>query len=267
MNATFEQEAVKAVCSVNGLVCFWDFQEPAGENRIAKGACSYALREGGEPVPRAEEGIFGPYSADFQGKQWFEMSPDECPALNFSGKDVELTVMAWIKWRSSETTGCQAVAGIWNETMKKRQYCLFLDLRIWDSKHQVCGHVSAEGGPTPGFRYCMTSAIGSTRVDDAWHLATFTYDGEHAKVYLDDQLDQRDQYNPFYYPDGLYDGGSERADFTVGAVDRSNEIGNFYNGLLGGLAVFNRALTAAEIARLHEKTLSSRRAAGDQTVR
>lgn len=248
--------AAQAVHITENLLCFWDFQEPTGEKRAAKGAYSYSLREGGEPVPRKNEGVFGQYSADLQGKHWFEMSPGECPGLNFFGT-AELTVMAWIKWRNNEAKGCQAVAGIWNETAKKRQYCLFLDLRIWDSKHQVCGHVSAEGGPTPGYPYCMTSAIGSTPVDHEWHLATFTYDGSYAKVYLDDHLDVREQYNPFYYPNGLYDGGEERADFTVGAVDRSEEIGNFYNGLLGGLAIFDRALTAEEVALLYKQTLAS----------
>ncbi|WP_391572362.1 hypothetical protein [Cohnella sp.] len=49
----------------------------------------------------------------------------------------------------------------------------------------------------------------------------------------------------------MFDGGPTGADFTVGAVDRSGEMGNFYAGQLGGLAVFNRALNEREIAELH----------------
>jgi hypothetical protein len=144
------------------------------------------------------------------------------------------------------------VAGIWNETAKKRQYCLFLNLRIWNSAEQVCGHVSAIGGPTPGYRYCMTASIGGTPVSKGeWHTAAFTYDGHHARSYLDGRLDVRDGFNPYEYPDGLFDGGEDGADFTVGAVDRSGEMGNFYNGLLGGLAVFNRALSEEELRLLH----------------
>ena len=35
-------------------------------------------------------------------------------------------------------------------------------------------------------------------------------------------------------------------DFTVGAVDREGEIGNFFTGRIGGLAMYNRALSPAE---------------------
>lgn len=97
----------------------------------------------------------------------------------------------------------------------------------------------------------MTTAIGSTPVfKGELHAAAFTYDGAYAKVYLDGVLDKRETYNPFYYPEGLNDGGLNGADFTVGAVNRSGEMGNFYAGLIGGLAVFNKALTAKELVAL-----------------
>jgi hypothetical protein len=57
-------------------------------------------------------------------------------------------------------------------------------------------------------------------------------------------------YNPYFYDEGLYDGGAEGSDFTVAAVHRSGVMGNFFAGLLGGLAVFNRALTEDELASL-----------------
>ena len=76
------------------------------------------------------------------------------------------------------------------------------------------------------------------------------YDGKESRVYVDGKLDTLEQYNPFPYDDGLFDGGADGADFTVGAVHRSGEWGNFFGGQIGGLAVFNRALTDAELARL-----------------
>jgi len=51
--------------------------------------------------------------------------------------------------------------------------------------------------------------------------------------------------NPFYFPDGMGDNGS---DFTVGAVLLKSGMGNFFKGLIGGLAVFDRALKEKEIA-------------------
>jgi hypothetical protein len=241
----------QAITEHPGLVSFWDFQEEAGEDRVAKGPFPYRLQEQSGVIERVKDGIFGSYSAKLEYGQWFNLPRAECPALNFHGKEAEVTVIAWLKREARYNKGCQAIAGIWNETEGKRQYAMFLDLRIWDSADQICGHISAEGGPTPGYEYCMTTAIGSTPVPkEKWITAAFTYDGAYAKVYLDGQLDQRDVYNPYVYEKGLYDGEAEGADFTVAAVHRSNEIGNFYAGLIGGLAVFNQALTAEEIQAL-----------------
>jgi hypothetical protein len=118
----------------------------------------------------------------------------------------------------------------------------------------VGGHVSVEGGPTQGYPWCMTTAIGATPLaKDEWYALAFTYDGTYAKVYVDGVLDKRETYNPYLYDKGLFDGGLTGADFTVGGVNRSGEMGNFYAGLLGGLAVCNEALTDEEIRWLSIK--------------
>ena len=49
---------------------------------------------------------------------------------------------------------------------------------------------------------------------------------------------------------GLFDGGYLGSDFTVGAVNRSGEMGNFFVGQIGGLAVYDRALTKEEMRYL-----------------
>ncbi len=91
-----------------------------------------------------------------------------------------------------------------------------------------------------------------------------SYDGQHARAYLDGVLDVREPLgvhgrNPFHYPGSLLKGS---ADFTVGAVARPSKVesdgqggfretgaitANPFTGLLGGLAVFSRALTDSEI--------------------
>ena len=243
------RQTATAIMNHPALVSFWDFQEEAGHNRVAKGPYSYSLTEMTGPIQRSEEGVFGPYSAELAFGQWLNLPRALCPALDFHGKGAEVTVLAWLKREVRHNPECQVIAGMWNETEKKRQYAMFLDLSIWDSRDQVGGHVSAVGGPTPGHPWCMTTAIGSTPVvKGEWHAVAFTYDGTYAKVYLDGILDKRETYNPYLYEEGLYDGGISGADFTVGAVNRSGEMGNFYAGLIGGLAVFNKALTAEEIS-------------------
>lgn len=245
-----------ALTAREGLISFWDFQEADGEEYAAKGPYPYRLRAMNGAVGRADDGLFGRFAARLSDGGWLSVPRRDCPALNIHGPEAKLTVAAWLRRAEIKSSGCEFVAGIWNETNRKRQYGLFLNLRIWDSAEQVCGHVSAAGGPTPGYKYCMTSSIGATPVSKGeWHFVAFTYDGAESRAYLDGRLDRRETWNPYAYPDGLFDGGEDGADFTVGAVDRSGEIGNFYNGLLGGLAVFNRALSGDEIESLHRLTV------------
>jgi hypothetical protein len=253
---------------IPGLVCFWDFQEPAGALRTARGPHTYALREGDKAVERVDDANapFGRYAARFEVNHWLFIPRRECPALGIGGANAKVTVVAWIKREKSDYKGCQAVAGLWNEH-GTRQYCLFLNLGIWESREQVGAHVSDVGGPTPGYKYCMSAAIGATPVAfDEWHCVAITYDGTEAKAYLNGSLDVREPQgqpgrNPFHFPGGLFDGGENGADFTVGSVLRPEYVddnlqphgsvtANPFIGLLGGLAVYNRALSGDEIAAL-----------------
>lgn len=235
--------------SVPDLISFWTFQEPSGAPRTARGPFPYALAERNGPIERVEGGPFGPYAARLKKGQWLETKRADCPELNLHGPDAQVTVAAWV--RRQPRNNCEAIAGMWNETEAKRQYCLFLNLRIWESADQVCGHVSSVGGPTPGHRWCMDAAIGSTPIrDDGWRFVAFTYDSVEVRAYLDGQLDRREGRNPYDYPGGLFTAGPDGSDFTVGAVHRSGEMGNWFIGVIGGLAVFRRALSDAEIARI-----------------
>lgn len=264
----------QVVDGIPGLVSFWTFQEPEGSPRIAAGRAKLALKELGGTVARADEGVFGSYSAAFTGDELsrpcFYVPRAEAQPLNFHGPGAQVSIVAWVKRRFVPALEghCQAVAGMWNEH-GKRQYCLFLNLRIHESAEQVCAHVSHVGGPTPGFKYCMDAAIGATPVPfDRWQCVAITYDGEYARAFFNGRLDSRGGRNPYHYPHGLFDGGPNGADFTVGAVSRPEHVemiagrpveygsvqANCFRGLLGGLAVFDRALDAAEILRLSEET-------------
>ena len=222
-----------------GPVCFWDFTDGLRD----RGYGGYALHSSPGGIPFAEDGVFGPRCPEMGEGRYFVLPRSECPLLDFSGERSRLTVVAWVKRNPKAVEECQAVAGMWNETLRKRQYCLFLDLRIWKSAQQVGGHVSATGGPTEGFPYCMDAAIGATPVSmDAWHMVGFTYDGGQATAVLDGAVDLRGTRNPYAYGRPLFKPESGGADFTIGAVHRGGEMGNWFSGLLGGVAVFGKAL-------------------------
>jgi hypothetical protein len=161
-------------------------------------------------------------------------------------------VIAWIKRAKCATVHCEFIAGMWNETRKQRQYGLFLNIGLHGNRNQVCGHVSNVGGPTQGCKYCEDLSINATPVPyGVWQSAGFTYDGKEARSYLNGVFEPREKWNPYHYPGGLFDGDSDGSDFTVGAVDRSGEMGNWFAGVLGGLAIYRRALSTEEMTRLH----------------
>ncbi|MEZ0215553.1 MAG: LamG-like jellyroll fold domain-containing protein [Rariglobus sp.] len=252
-----------------GLVAFWDFQDDSLRSR---GSAPVTLQAAGAPLDYAAEGVFGPRSLRFHAEghlaaNYLFAHAADVPSLNIGGPDAQVTVVAWIKREPSAYAGCQFIAGVWNEH-HRRQYGMFLNLHIWDSSEQVGAHISGHGGPTPGHPYCMDVAIGATPVPfNIWQCVAISYDGRHARAYLDGLLDVREPQgtygrNPFHYPEGLLKGD---ADFTVGAVARPAKvtgdgqggwietgalIANPFTGLLGGLAVFNRALDEAALRTL-----------------
>ena len=252
------------------LISFWSFQEPEGVPKVAAGAHVYVLRDGGKPVGRASEGVFGAYAADFTPGAWLQILPAECPALNLHGPDAQVTVVAWIKRRRQEPEWCDFIAGMWDERAMRRQYGLFLGLglRGVKSNRQVCGHVSVTGGHSEGLNFCDDASSGATPVAyDEWAMVAMTSDGSAIRSYLNGRLDAVPERNPFPYAAGIHRGGDVAASaFTVGATalpdfrrghprfDPVTTMGNQYAGLIGGLAVFDHALDEATLVRLWRET-------------
>ena len=245
MSTSAEAAAVDAVLALPSLVSLWDFAEPAGSDRVGKGPRPAVLHERGGQVERVAGGVWSAHSARFTPGTWLEAPFAEAPHL--AQRDA-VTLIAWVWREAKDHQECQAVAGRWLETDRQRQYCLFIDLRIHDSAQQGALHVSNLGGPTPGNRWCMDAAIGSTALPlGAWHCLVGTFTRGEARLYLDGRLDSRERFNPYAYPGPLF---ASHADFTVGAVSRSASMGNWFTGRLGGLALCSTALNAATVARI-----------------
>lgn len=252
------------ILSTPGLVALWDFS--GEENRLtSKGDVELSLRNGTEDAPRfIEEGPLSGRSISFDGSSYFYIPYDETAALNI--KTNEVTVIAWVKW-TGEQIGF--VGGMWNEYEEdgKRQYGLFVSLPHYNGGNQVCGHISKTGKPTPPFPFSIDYSASKQKVaPNEWACAAFTYDGEYIRSYLNGAFEERgpelinntkgfegypdgliQSKNPYYYPDGMGNNGS---DFTMGAVRLRNGMGNFFKGQIGGLAVFNRALNDDEIEKI-----------------
>lgn len=234
---------------IPGLVSFWDFRH-SGEQFVAQQGHPYCLRSQARPLQVVDDphAPFGGRALLVEEGQWLSIPRHECPGLDFHGVDGHFTLISWIQRGQTSHHGCEFIAGQWNETNRGRQYGLFLNLGVWLLGDCICGHLSNVGGPTPGYKYCMDGSMGATEIcHDEWHMVAMSYDGKSGYAWLDGRLDLRPGLNPYPMSGGLYDGGKNGSDFTVGAVHRSGEMGNFFCGKIAALAVYRRALTPAEM--------------------
>jgi hypothetical protein len=256
---------MNSIKTTNGMVALWKFDERPGQARTATGKGSFPLKEGNGKIERISEGPVSGYSIKLDGLNFLSLANNKTGELNIHGVENEVTVIAWVKWTGQQTG---FVGGMWNEYLDggKRQYGLFISLPYYNGKDQVCGHISKTGKPTPPFPYSIDYSASKQLVqDNEWSCVAFTYDGQNIKSYLNGAFDSREpelidhtkgfegydegltqRKNPYYFPDGMGNNGS---DFTVGAVLLKRGMGNFFKGQIGGLAVFNRALTDDEILK------------------
>lgn len=261
-------ETAAAVLRVENLVSFWRFQEEPGTARVAEGRFEAVLLEGNEkPVARANEGLFGEFSLSLKQGEWLRIPREKLGPLDIHGPEAQVTLIAWVKREANSYW--QAVAGVWNESHSGRQYMLFLNARAAtdsrtldrvDCKNRIHGHISALGGKTPGHEVWKQYASGASEVPmSSWHMLAMTYDSKHIRLYLDGKLDAWEHFNPFPYDEGIFDGGENGSEFTVGANHvREVENNNPFGGKIAGLAVFDRALDEDELAELARKTLPER---------
>jgi len=234
------------VHKIDGLLCHWDLskEDPFTSN----GQFAYTLKAGHGDVDLVQEDDSLLKSALINEGQYLYIPRKDCKGLNISGKQAQVAILAWVKRAPKSYVQCEAIAGMWNETEKKRQYCLFLNLALFDSADQVCGHISGVGGPTPGNKWCVDASIGKNPVEyKQWCHVAFTYDGKQIVSFLNGNADLREGHNPYPYDQGIFDAGDDGSDFTVGAVHRLGEMGNFFVGQIAELSVFNRALSEEEI--------------------
>lgn len=261
-------ELINFIKSIDGFVALWDFKELPGNQRNAIGKGSFPLNEANGEIIRTAEGPVSGYSIKLDGNNYLTLPNNLTSQLNIYGPYKQVTVIAFVNW---EGTSNAFVGGMWNEYKDggKRQYGLFISLPHYNGANQVCGHISKTGKPTPPFPYSIDYSASKQKVPkDEWCCVGFTYDGENIKSFFNGIFEARtpelinhtsgfegypegivQSKNPYYFPDEMGNNGS---DFTVGAVLLKNGMGNFFKGYIGGLAVFDKALTEEEMERIYQ---------------
>lgn len=248
----------------NNLIALWDFAEPEGQPRISKVGRKFCLLEGNGPIQHIFDEELNKNVAKIRDGQYFYIPRDSLGELNIYGKRAQVTVLAWIKKQSDKNW--QAIAGVWDESRNKRQYFLFCNASLktnqdemvrYPAKNLVHGHISATGGKSPGEVAWISYASSNNEVKtNEWAMIAMTYDGEKIKVYINGKLNFNEKTNPFLYTEGIFDGGQNGADFTVGANSVGGKMTNQFIGLIDGLAVYNIALSERELQNIFNDTAS-----------
>lgn len=178
----------------------------------------------------------------------------------------------------------------WKDDTGTRQWALLMHMPSYGGHRQLVPHISSEGGVTHRadgslLPWNADFAASTSEVPEGkWCTVGFTYDSKYIRAYLngvmepralDPEKDKRtDRYftqegpdgkdrgmNPYYHGRGIfhYDPalhGSTKispSDFTVGARYAGGDmLIDAFRGKFGGLAVFNRALSDAEMKALHD---------------
>lgn len=252
---------------VEGLVAFWDFGGGGGgvhEPAAGKGELGLEEREG--PLERVEGGVFGRGCVRVRFGQWLRVPRGRLGGLDVCGRQ-PVTVVAWVCPDSERLW--QFVAGVWNERDHKRQYALFYN-GAWQYElgrrervacaRRVHAYGSREGGHTPGDVACFSYATGGSEVvPGRWCCLGMSWDGEWLCAWVNGGVDGNGAANPLRFEGPLFDGGEDGADFTVaqramagwkGYPEERMPVEEGFSGLLGGVAVFGRALGEEEMRGL-----------------
>jgi hypothetical protein len=155
-----------------------------------------------------------------------------------------LTVVAWIKSETTDYTSTAHVAGIYDSAGNKRMY------RLGVSTAEKAGfYVSVDGT-------AYTAILSSTTVADAaWHHIAGVFDNTNDLIHI--YVDGSSDGDPVAHVGNISDQISE---FNIGAFSASSA---YYDGLMDEVAVFNRALSAAEILEIKTTGISGNKGGSD----
>ena len=176
-----------------------------------------------------------------------------------------------------------------NDDTGTRQYALLMNMPTYGGPNKLVPHISNEGGVSrradgSAFPWCCDYAVSAHEVPtEQWCTLGCTYDGRYLRAYINGVLDKleldpvkhkrTDPYftrggpdgkdrgmNPYFHGRGIfaYDAAKHAATkippspFAVGSrFAMGKEFPEGTKGRFGALAVFNRALTDAEMQALH----------------
>lgn len=194
------------------LVLYMPFEGPAGDTFLSTNEYP-TICSGGCPVP--VPGRVGAQAADF--------SPGACVTVGASNlRPAQLTYAAWVRARSVQRSSVLA--------------------RPFEG--DVASTNSFEIYTEDGSAWRVTVntiETGATAPLGEWHHVAGVFDGGVLRMYLDGAFETEISTGPIEYADD---------DLLVGCDINLGGPGDFFDGLVDDVRIYNRILTAAEIAAL-----------------
>jgi len=105
-----------------------------------------------------------------------------------------------------------------------------------------------------------TSAFGATNLadDTDWHHVGYVYDGSTITIYVDGAVDTNGANNPKTYSSGIFNGSNA---FVLGNSGLAASDG--FDGLIDEAIIFDRALTAQEVAYIYNNGIDGSKGGND----
>lgn len=193
---------------------------PNGYTLTENGGFSHAAANFGSGVDLEKDGL----------DDYLSIAHGSCPNLSITGA---ITLYAWIKRESVGVGNCEVVSKMSNGN---NGYQLYIDgANILHFTHRTVDLQS-------------TTALTSTT---DWYQVVATYDGTTFKLHVNGVAEDTDT--------SAGSNDSNTVSFDIGASQQGagDTAGNFFDGLIDDVAVFNRALPTSDILALYNGTYSS----------
>lgn len=217
-----------------GLVLYMSFdkQGPGGKVLDNSGTGNHGMAEGATWVNEGRWG--GAYKFDIKRKT------DRIVVGDSDSLDCKtITICAWVKTGDNDE--------FWNRIVDKdwrKGYCLCMGGDFWGKNHR--GKVF--------FQIDEKSWVGSDKsiADNKWHHIMARYDGEFMELYIDGKLQKNRTKRQGQIPANEYPIG-------IGGSYPGYDMDEFiaFNGVIGEVMIYNRALSQREIRALREKNVNA----------
>jgi len=215
------------------LVAWWRFDEAVGSKCLDSGPGGYDASSQ-SPHPAGLErtsGVFGS-AMGFSGSHLLRVP--EKPAFE------KLSKISFSAWTRCAETSPKELAR-YSEIFRKE-----------DGEHRVLfafqefGTVLSLGLNVGGYVECDTRIRPEQVLDGRWHHCAATFDGRHMRVYLDGK-----EIGSLERPGAIAAGGN--APGCIGSAGG----GECFQGAIDDLRIYTDALSAGEVARLHQDGLTA----------